>query len=625
MLHSSPVSVSPHLILSQQVLLLYSGARDALVATTINALILAYIQRDVVAAPTLRWWLLYMLTVTIARAALVLSYSRSQSSMSDTSWKHAYATGATLSGLGWGAAGLALFPADSIPHQVFLVFMLGGMAAGGVALLTPRIEVFFLFFFPTLIPIIWRLMIFHDEMHWTMAGALLLFFIALLFTAFRLHRMIVSSLTLRTENTDLVQYLSDANLEARRLNADLTTEIHHRQETETALRESQEQLLQSQKMEAMGQLAGGIAHDFNNLVMVINGYSELLLHSLTDQTQRREVEQIKLAGDRAAALTQKMLAFSRRQVSQPRPIDLNQVISNLTPMMSRLIGETIAVVTTLGTIGQVKADPMQIEQVLLNLALNARDAMPHGGTLAIETSNVELDQTYTAHHKGAQIGAYVRLIVKDTGRGMDAETTRRVFEPFFTTKEVGKGTGLGLSMVYGIVKQSGGYTDVFSRPGCGSTFTVYLPRLSSAIATSPPPLAARPLPTGRESILLVEDEPAVRTLIGSILRQQGYEVLEAPHGDEALRLIQETRHPIHLLVTDLVMPHLGGKDLAQCLAVRRPGMKVLYISGYLDDALLKREGVTASTTFLRKPFTSEVLCGKIREVLDQSAENHPTI
>jgi CheY-like chemotaxis protein len=288
-------------------------------------------------------------------------------------------------------------------------------------------------------------------------------------------------------------------------------------------------------------------------------------------------------------------------------------------MLSRLIGETITIVNTPGTIGQIKADPMQIEQVILNLALNARDAMPDGGTLTIETSNVELDQIYIDQHRGAHVGTYVRLSVHDTGRGMDAETQRRVFEPFFTTKEVGKGTGLGLSMVYGIVKQSCGYIDVSSHPGGGSTFTLYLPRLSSAVPAFPSPVAVRPLPRGRESILVVEDESAVRTLIGSLLRQQGYDVLEAPHGDEALRMLEHNGASIHLLVTDLVMPRLGGVDLARCVASRQPGVKVLFMSGYSDDALIRREGVLAGTMFLRKPFTSEALCGKVREVLDQPA------
>ena len=606
-------------IFPQQVRLLYSGAFEGLLATAINAPLLAYIQRDVIATQVLGWWLLVMAVITAARAGLVYRYwTSSDSDMSPRQWNRAYGIGAAIAGLGWGAAGIALYPPDSISHQMFLVFMLGGMAVGAVAVLTPRMEVFLLFFLPALLPMIGQLLRQQDEIHFTMGAVLLLFMLALLFTARRMARTIISSLALQTENTGLVSYLTSANVQGERLNRELKAEVRQREDTEAALRESQEQLLQSQKMEAMGQLAGGIAHDFNNLIFVINGYSELLLNGLkSDEKKRLHVEQIKQAGNRAAALTQKMLAFSRRQILQPRPVDLNTVVSNISPMLSRLIGETIHIDIRLSQIGQVKADPMQIEQVIVNLALNARDAMPDGGTLTIETSDADLDQVYIDQHQGSHVGTYVRLAVRDTGIGMDGETKRRVFEPFFTTKDVGKGTGLGLSMVYGIVKQSGGYIDVASQSGSGSTFTIYLPRQSSTVSPSRPPVAVDPLPTGRESILVVEDEPAVRELIFNLLHQQGYDVVEASDGDDALRIMEQTLKAIHLLVADLVMPRLGGCELAQRLALHRPGLKVLYISGYSDDSVLRREGLPAGANLLRKPFTPEALSRKVREVLDK--------
>ncbi|MEP6889034.1 MAG: response regulator [Nitrospirales bacterium] len=558
-----------------------------------------------------------MATVTLARAALVYQYWRLQNTdMSAARWSRAYGMGAALAGLGWGAAGIVLYPPDSIPHQVFLVFMLGGMAAGAVAVLTSRMEIFLVFFLLTLLPIIGQLVRQPGELPLTMGGVLLIFMSALLFTARRMHYTIASSFTLRAENTGLVRYLTSVNVQAEQLNTELKGEIQQREQTEAALQASHEQLLQSQKMEAIGQLAGGIAHDFNNLILVINGYSELLLDELkSDEKKRLKVEQIKQAGDRAAALTKKMLAFSRRQVTHPRPIDLNAVVSNITPMLSRLIGESIHFVAKLPPVGQVKADPMQIEQVIMNLVLNARDAMPHGGTLSIETSNVELDHIYTDQHRGSQVGTYVQLTVRDTGTGMDAETKRRVFEPFFTTKEVGKGTGLGLSVVYGIIKQSGGYIEVTSESHSGSLFKVYLPRLSSAVALSHPPMPRRSLATGRESILVVEDEQAVRSLISSMLKQQGYDVREASDGDEALRTVEQAS-VIHLLMTDLVMPRLGGCELAQRLRLQRPQVKVLYMSGYSDDTLLRQEGLPVGANFLQKPFTPEVLSCKVREVLD---------
>jgi two-component system, cell cycle sensor histidine kinase and response regulator CckA len=338
--------------------------------------------------------------------------------------------------------------------------------------------------------------------------------------------------------------------------------------------------------------------------------------------KRLKVEHIKQAGDRAAALTQKMLAFSRRQVAHPRPIDLNTVLSSIMPMVGRLISGSIHIATKLTPVDQVKADPMQIEQVIMNLVLNARDAMPQGGMLTIETSNAELDHSYTGQHRGSQAGAYVQLTVRDTGIGMDAETKRRVFEPFFTTKEVGKGTGLGLSVVYGIIKQSGGYIEVTSESQSGSVFTVYLPRLSSAIALSHPPTPERRLVTGRESILVVEDEQAVRTLISSMLREQGYDVIEASDGDEALRKAEEAPSPIQLLITDLVMPRLGGSELTQRLRSQRPHVKVLYMSGYSDDMLLRQEGLPVGADFLQKPFTPEVLSCKVRQVLDKRGTKH---
>jgi signal transduction histidine kinase len=622
--HSASADTTSANIFPQQVRLLYSGGFEGLLATTINAPILAYIQRDVIAAPIVGWWLLYMATVTFGRALLVHRYWRSSDADRNAArWSRAYGIGAALAGLGWGTAGIVLYPPDSIAHQVFLVFMLGGMAAGSVAVLTSSMEIFFVFFLPTLLPIIGQLAKQPGELHLTMAGVLLIFMLALCLTARRIHYTIVCSLTLRTENTGLVQYLTSVNVQAEQLNQELKGEIQQREETEAALKASQEQLLQSQKMEAIGQLAGGIAHDFNNLILVMNGYSELLLDELkSDEKKRLKVEHIKQAGDRAAALTQKMLAFSRRQVAHPRPIDLNTVLSSIMPMVGRLIGGSIHIVTELTPVDQVKADPMQIEQVIMNLVLNARDAMPQGGTLTIETSNVELDHSYTGQHRGSQAGAYVRLTVRDTGIGMDAKTKRRVFEPFFTTKEVGKGTGLGLSIVYGIIKQSGGYIEVTSESQCGSVFTVYLPRLSSAIALSHPPTPERRLATGRESILVVEDEQAVRTLISSMLREQGYDVIEASDGDEALRKAEEAPSPIQLLITDLVMPRLGGSELTQRLRSQRPHVKVLYMSGYSDDTLLRQEGLPVEADFLQKPFTPEVLSCKVRQVLDKPGTEH---
>lgn len=379
----------------------------------------------------------------------------------------------------------------------------------------------------------------------------------------------------------------------------------------------EQQLRQAQKMEAIGQLAGGVAHDFNNLLTVINGYSELLLGTFPPQDPRaKTVQQIKQAGHRAAALTSQLLAFSRKQVLQPTILDLNAVVRNMEPMLRRLIGEDIEFATRLpADLGVVMADASQVEQVLMNLVINARDAMPQGGLLTIETANVHLDQACTARHVGATPGEYVMFAVTDTGIGMDAATQARIFEPFFTTKERGKGTGLGLSTVYGIVKQSGGYIWVYSEPGQGSTFKVYLPQAKETLKAAPVQPALTEAFRGSETVLLVEDEEMVRSFARTVLQTYGYTVLEAQTVTEAVRTCQEYLGPINLLVTDVVMPGLSGRRLADQVAPLRPTMKVLYMSGYTDDGIVHHGVLEPGMAFLQKPFSPVQLVRKVREVL----------
>jgi len=378
------------------------------------------------------------------------------------------------------------------------------------------------------------------------------------------------------------------------------------------------QLLQAQKMEAIGQLTGGIAHDFNNMLTVIMGYSELTLHSLRpDDPARVNVEQIEQAGERASLLTRQLLAFSRKQVLQPKVLDLNAVLTNLDQMLQRLIGEDIDLVTVLAPgVGRVHADPSQVEQVIMNLAVNARDAMPRGGKLTIETANVELDDAYARRHGPVQPGAYVLLAVSDTGCGMDRDTQARIFEPFFTTKEPGKGTGLGLSTVYGIVKQSGGYIWVYSEVGRGTTFKIYLPRVEAVAKAVEPSREATGSVRGSETILLVEDDAGIRALVRQVLAQSGYQVLEAHHGKHAIQICEQHAGPIHLLVTDMVMPEMSGTETAGHLTSLRPDLKVLFLSGYADEAVHRHGMLAAGANFLPKPFTPAVLARKVREVLD---------
>jgi len=385
----------------------------------------------------------------------------------------------------------------------------------------------------------------------------------------------------------------------------------------------EQQLRQSQKMEAIGRLAGGVAHDFNNLLTIINGYGEILLGALRPEDPMWElVAEIRQAGMRGASLTRQLLAFSRQQVIAPQVLDLNSVVADVDKMLRRLIGEDIVLTTRMDpALGSVKADPGQIEQVLLNLAVNARDAMPKGGRLTIETANVELDANCPDARPEVRPGRYIQLAVSDTGCGMDEATKAHLFEPFFTTKGVGKGTGLGLATVYGIVKQASGCIYIYSEPGRGATFKIYLPRIEEAVPAKHAQAGVTRSSVGTETILLVEDEDAVRALTRHVLQKSGYKVLEARHGGEALRLCGRHREPIHLLLTDVVMPEMGGRELADCLISLRPEMKVLYLSGYTDDAVVRHGILTAESAFLQKPFSVETLTRKVREVLDQGTVN----
>lgn len=392
-----------------------------------------------------------------------------------------------------------------------------------------------------------------------------------------------------------------------------------RTRTEGVLRETEAQLRQAQKMEAVGRLAGGMAHDFNNLLTVIRGYSELLLGRLgATDVMRKDTEEIKKAADRASGLTRQLLAFSRRQFIAAKVLDLNALVANMDGMLRRLIGEDLVeLCAELDTsVGAIKADPGQIEQVIMNLVVNARDAMPMGGRLTIETRNVTIGDEVRLDAVGVAPGSYVLLAVRDNGQGMDAETRSHLFEPFFTTKEKGKGTGLGLSTVYGIVKQSGGSITVESFPGRGTTFRIYFPRVEQEISRIAGSGEGSDPAQGRETILLVEDEPAVRGLVHETLRLQGYTVLEARHGIEALLTSAKYVGPIHLLLTDVVMPQMSGPEVAEKILTVRPEIKVLYMSGYPDHPVFDQGSVSRQTGFLPKPFSPPVLTKKVREVLD---------
>ena len=386
----------------------------------------------------------------------------------------------------------------------------------------------------------------------------------------------------------------------------------------------EQQLQHAQRMEAVGRLAGGVAHDFNNILTAVRGHSEILLTVLeADSPHRRHADQIHRAALRAAALTSQLLAFSRKQVLQPRTLDLNSVVANLTVMLRRLIGEHVELRTTLAErLGSVRADAGQLEQVVVNLVINARDAMPSGGVLAIATENVDINDAAASHEAGVPVGRWVVLSVRDTGSGIDDATRARIFEPFFTTKEAGKGTGLGLSTAYGIVTQSGGQIAVDSHVGTGTTFRVFLPRVDAPSTTSGRfALDEDAGPRGSETVLLVEDDGDVREFVGDVLRAHGYDVLAAVDGPQALGIIEQHGGPIHLVVTDVIMPRMMGSEVAARITALRPAIKVLYISGYPGDAIVK-QGVPEQA-FVQKPFSVTALARRVRALLDGSADGEP--
>ena len=386
----------------------------------------------------------------------------------------------------------------------------------------------------------------------------------------------------------------------------------------TRQRKLEDQLVQAQKMEAVGQLAGGVAHDFNNLLTVIMSYSSMLLADMgANDATRGDIQEISDAAQRAAALTRQLLAFSRKQVLQIRAVNVNAVVVDVERMLRRLIGEDILLTTHLDPdLALINADPGQLEQVLINLAVNARDAMPGGGDLTITTDNAELSEEHRERHLGAAAGKYVMLAVTDTGSGMTKEVQQRLFEPFYTTKGVGKGTGLGLATVHGIVKQCGGDVYVYSEIGHGTTFKVYFPRLANADSIPTIPEHRAITPNGTETVLLAEDDEAIRTLGARVLGALGYNVLVARTGGEALRIVAEYKGKIDLIATDVVMPEMNGSQLVERVLEARPGIRVLFMSGYTDDEVMRRGVIDGQTAFLQKPFTPDLLAHRVREVLD---------
>jgi PAS domain S-box-containing protein len=765
---------------AQQVQVLYRNMPSGLLASAVNAGILAAVEWPVVPHTPLLLWAIFLWVVTGLRGLLIVNYRRAiPASWNSRDWYRWMLAGTMASGIGWGGSVYLLSPEIPFPYEVLHIFVLGGMTAGGVSVLSVSFPVFIWYALSVTLPLLVHLFFSGHDFHLMMGVMGVLFLFATAHSAWNFNREILASMRLRMEKLSLVRSLTARSEAVERLNQEITKEIHDRRvieeqlrtaqsdleqrivertadlaranarlqeevqehrRTEGALfsseqrfnyltdnlnqgvwfaraqppqvlyvnpaferiwglaaarvyenpklwrdcvhpddqrrvaevydaeianptghdvqllyrivrpdgqirwihdrmvihhtstgevdslsgiteditdsRELEDQLRQAQKMEAVGRLAGGVAHDFNNVMTVILGYSAVLLQELGQNSSARYfVQEIQRAGERCAALTGQLLAFSRKQMLHPISLDLHRVIRDLMALLKSLLGEQVAIVLQLDHIPRwVKADAVQLEQVLLNLAVNARDAMPHGGTLTIDTGQVLPEQVWGTGHDARGSRTYVRLRVHDTGTGIDPATRAKIFEPFFTTKPPGRGTGLGLSTVYGILHQSGGSITVESAVGQGTTMNVFLPEVSVPhilLPTAPPPDNK----SGTEIILLVEDEPSVRLLTQHVLRTHGYTVHEAENGFQALDLIRRNGLHVDLLVTDLVMPGMNGKELAMRLRSHFEELKVLYMSGYSENPPVIGDETLVNTTFLQKPFSPEELIRMVREIL----------
>ena len=764
-----------------QVQVLYRNMPTGVLASAINAAVLAAVEWSVVPHTPLLLWVVGLWMVAAARALLIFNYRRALPvCWSSADWHRWMLVTTSMAGFGWGSSVYFLTLDIPLPYELVQLFVLGGMTAGAVSVLSVSFPLFLWYAVPLTLPILGHLFLSGHEFHLIMGGMGVLFLLATIHSAWNFNRVLLSSMRLQLEKVALARSLTTRTEAVERLNQDITKEIHDRRVIEeqlrtaqtdleqritertadlaqanarlqnevrehrrtegarlssekrfnyltdnlnqgvwfaqadppqvlyvnpaferiwglpaarfyenprlwrdfihpdhqqvvsevydaeianptgrdlhllyrivrpdgqvrwihdrmvihhtatgevdslsgitediTEARELEDQLRQAQKMEAVGRLAGGVAHDFNNVMTVILGYSAVLLQELSQNSSARYfVQEIQRAGERCAALTGQLLAFSRKQMLHPVSLDLHRVIRDLMALLKSLIGEHISIVLQLDPLPLwVKADAVQLEQVLLNLAVNARDAMPHGGTLTIDTRQVSREAVWGSDHDTRTARTYVRLRVHDTGTGIDPATKAKIFEPFFTTKPPGRGTGLGLSTVYGIVHQSGGTITVESAVGQGTTMTVFLPEVVPPLTALPPVQSEPAHTTGTEIILLVEDEPAVRLLTQHILRTHGYTVHEAEDGFQALDLIRRNALHIDLLLTDLVMPGMNGKELAMRLRSHFAELKVLYMSGYSDNPPVTGDEAQGHTTFLQKPFSPEDLIRMVREIL----------
>jgi signal transduction histidine kinase/ActR/RegA family two-component response regulator len=601
-------------VLSEQVRTLYSQSVPVLLANVANATIVTAALWESAPRPLLLGWTGLMALMTAARLVLRHRYWRAAPPAEEAErWGRRFVAGSAVAGVLWGAAGATFFDGNTLLPQVLITFVIGGMGAGAAGTLACYPLAFWAYLAPAVVPLATRLLLVGDRLHMAMAAMVAVYAAGLTVVTRNNHASITAAFRLRFENDGLLAELRAAQRRLEETNRTLEQRVAERS---AALEQQAEALRHAQRIEAVGRLAGGIAHDFNNLLTVVLANVALLLREKPlDETGRSAVNDIQAAAVRGAELVRQLLTFSRRQEVAPRVLDLNQLVQDARRLLVRLIDERVEVRMSLAP-GQVlvRADPGQLEQVVVNLATNARDAMPRGGRLTVSTSTVVADGDAKL-----PAGRYAVLSVDDTGVGMDAETRRRAFEPFFTTKEIGQGTGLGLSTVYGIVAESGGRVVVRSEPGHGSGFDVYLPLATEADRTEQPgePGVQRLPAAVGATILLAEDEPEVRAVTAQMLRLAGYDVIAAADGTQALAKARATRGPIEVLVTDLVMAQMGGLELARRLATERPGLRVLFISGYGwdEEAQQAADADLSPVAFLQKPLTFDSLTAKIATLL----------
>jgi signal transduction histidine kinase/CheY-like chemotaxis protein len=598
----------------EQIRTLYTQSVPVLLANIVNVLVVSGALWSSESHGLLVGWTGLITVVTMARLELRRRFFRARPwSEEARRWGTLFVLGSSAAGLTWGIAGALLFDAANPLSQILVTFVIGGMVAGAAGTLSCYMPACLGFILLAVAPLAIRTLALGDPLHLAMGALLVVYAVAMSFISGNTNRSITEAFRLRFENDALLERLASAQSDLEETNRSLELRVAER----TADLERQSEALRSaQRMEAVGRLAGGVAHDFNNLLTVVLANTDVLIRASRLEAEAREAsEEIRGAAGRGAELVRQLLAFSRQQRLAPRVFDLHRVVGDMQRLLGRLIGERIDLRVALAE-GPllVNADPGQVEQVVINLVTNARDAMPEGGTLTITTRAIESGAGDALPALG---GAQVVLSVSDTGVGMDAETRQHAFDPFFTTKQIGQGTGLGLATVHGIVEQSGGKIVVESRPGRGSRFDVYLPRARDSVVPSEAPVAPR-LATLPATILLAEDERAVRDVIQRILVLAGHQVLAAEDGEHALALARSYQGPIDLLITDVVMRKLGGPELARQLAAERPRVRVLFVSGYTWDHTLPPNERAAGIDFLHKPFTPDSLTQKVSDLLQAS-------